>query len=214
MLDRHTLVMEQIRELKESFVAQRDALSTTLPDGRRLFPGQYEALEKFASNNRLDTRELLSWHITIEGGVITGCDFVSQRLKTLEGLESVGTVRRLNVSWNEYLPSLKGISTKELEVILAQRCDLIGDLSELSGADKLKKLDISDNINVSSLAGISTAAIEVIKADNCERLSGDHTFLSQARYLKHLNLDMTYATLDSDKFGSAVEIAKIRRPLW
>jgi hypothetical protein len=114
VLDRHKLVMEQIRELKESFVAQRDALSKALPDGRRLYTGQYEALEKFASNNKLDVQKLFSG-ITIEGGVVVECNFERLGLTTLEGLEGLQRIRTLNVYYNAGLTSLKGIPTKALE---------------------------------------------------------------------------------------------------
>jgi hypothetical protein len=79
--------MEQIRELKESFVAQRDALSTALPDGRRLYTGQYEALEKFASNNKLDVQNRF---ITISvGGLQLG--LWTARLVQARGLALVSS---------------------------------------------------------------------------------------------------------------------------
>ena len=147
VLDRHKLVMEQIRELKESFVAQRDALSTTLPDGRRLFPGQYKALEKFASNNKLDVQKLFS-KITIEGGVVVECDFERLGLTTLEGLERLQRIRALNVRHNEDLTSLKGIPTKALEILEARGCGLTGDYTFLSKAPNLSDLHLEHSPNL------------------------------------------------------------------
>jgi hypothetical protein len=186
VLDRHKLVMEQIRELKESFVAQRDALSTTLPDGRRLFPGQYEALEKFASNNKLDVQKLFS-RITIEGGVIVECDFERLGLTTLKGLEGLQRIRALDVYNNSGLTSLKGIPTKALEELYAYECGLTGDLSELSGADNLRMFLVANNQGLTSLKGMPTKAIEVLKAYDCG-LTGDLSELSGADKLKVLGV--------------------------
>jgi hypothetical protein len=187
VLDRHKLVMEQIRELKESFVAQRDALSTALPDGRRLYTGQYEALEKFASNNKLDVQKLFS-KITIEGGVVAECNFSHMNLTTLSGLQGLVRVRRLGVYGNERLTSLKGIPTKAIERIEAAFCGLTGDLSELSGADKLKELTVYGNDGLTSLKGIPTKAIEQIHAGECG-LTGDLTELSGADKLRTLSVN-------------------------
>jgi hypothetical protein len=184
VLDRHKLVMEQIRELKESFVAQRDALSTTLPDGRRLFSGQYEALEKFASNNELDVQALFS-RITIEGGVVVECNFGGLGLTTLEGLEGLQRIIKLSVWGNKGLTSLKGIPTKALAVLGAHDCGLTGDLSELSGADKLKDLRVEKNKDLTSLKGIPTKALEELSAYRCD-LTGDLSELSGADKLKAL----------------------------
>jgi hypothetical protein len=205
VLDRHKLAIEQIRELKESFVAQRDALSTTLPDGRRLFPGQYEALEKFASNNKLNVQKLFS-AITIEGGVVVACNFSELGLTTLEGLEGLQRIIKLSVWGNKDLTSLKGIPTKALEVLDADWCGLTGDLSELSGAGKLKYLGVDRNAGLTSLKGIPTKAIETIWASGCG-LTGDHTFLSKAPKLSYLNLQNNpNLTLDKSKFRDSVEI--------
>jgi Leucine-rich repeat (LRR) protein len=184
VLDRHKLVMEQIRELKESFVAQRDALSKALPDGRRLYTGQYEALETFASNNKLNVQELFS-KITIEGGVVVECNFSELGLTTLEGLEGLQRIRALDVCNNEGLTSLKGIPTKALEELYAYRCSLTGNLSELSGADKLKELYVGGNKGLTSLKGIPTKALEELVAGWCG-LTGDLSELSGAEKLKEL----------------------------
>jgi hypothetical protein len=186
VLDRHKLVMEQIRELKESFVTQRDALSTTLPDGRRLFPGQYEALEKFASNNELDVQTLFS-KVVIEGGVVVECNFERLGLATLEGLEGLQRIRALDVRNNYDLTSLTGIPTKALEKLDAGWCGLTADLSELSGADKLKALDVRGNAGLTSLKGIPTKALEELRASDCG-LTGDLSELSGADKLKVLSV--------------------------
>jgi hypothetical protein len=193
VLDRHKLVMEQIRELKESFVAQRDALSKALPDGRRLYTGQYEALEKFASNNKLDMQRLFS-KITIEGGLVVECNFGGLGLTTLEGLEGLQRIRKLNTAVNKALTSLKGIPTKALEELSAYGCGLTGDLSELSGADKLEVLYVSHNEGLTSLKGIPTKALEDLYAYDCG-LTGDLSELSGADKVRELcvglNKDLT-----------------------
>ncbi len=84
VLDRHALVMEQIQELRKTFIEQSEALSTVLPDGRRLWPGQYEALERFASNNKLSVERVLS-RISVVGGVVTECILYYMSMYILSG---------------------------------------------------------------------------------------------------------------------------------
>jgi hypothetical protein len=205
VLDRHALVMEQILELKKTFIEQRDALAVRLPDGTRLWRDQYEALERFASNNNLSIETVLS-KITVEGGVVTECYFSYMNLSTVLGLEGLVRLRQLSVSGNKGLTSLKGIPTQAIEEINANWCGLTGDLSALSGADKLKELRVSGNSGLTSLKGIPTRAIEEIYGSECG-LTGDHTFLSKARNLKKLRVEDNPAlTLDKTKFNGRVDI--------
>ena len=186
MLARLELQMEQITALKEKFIEQREALSTVLPDGTKLWPGQFESLERFASNNGLGINLVLS-KITVEGGVVTECDFEGMGLTTLSGLEGLVRLRKLNVHGNSELTSLKGIPTQAIEKISAAWCSLTGDLSELSGADKLKVLRVANNQELTSLKGIPTQAIELISAWRCG-LTGDLSELSGADKLKKLSV--------------------------
>jgi hypothetical protein len=178
VITRLELQMAQITELKEKFIEQHEALSTVLPDGTKLWPGQFESLERFASNNGLDIESVRS-RITVEGGIVTGCDFSKMALTTLSGLEGLVRLRKLKVNYNPRLTSLKGIPTQAIESISAECCGFTGDLSELSGADKLKDLDVSSNKGVTSLKGIPTQAIERICASWCG-LTGDLSELSGA----------------------------------
>jgi hypothetical protein len=186
MLARVELQMEQITALKEKFIEQREALSTVLPDGTKLWPDQYQALERFASNNQLHIESVLS-RITVEGGIVIACDFFQMNLTTLSGLEGLVRLRKLDVSYNRHLTSLKGIPTQAIEEIWAWNCGLTGDLSELSGADKLKLLGVGGNKGLTSLKGIPTQAIEGIGAQKCG-LTGDLSELSGADKLKSLTV--------------------------
>jgi hypothetical protein len=144
VLDRHALVIEQILELKKTFIEQREALTVGLPDGIRLWRDQYEALERFASNNKLVIDTVLSG-IKVEGGVVTECDFGGRNLTTLSGLEGLVRLRRLTVYGNQGLTSLKGIPTQAIEVIDARGCGLTGDHTFLSKGKNLKTLQVSAN---------------------------------------------------------------------
>jgi hypothetical protein len=144
VIDRHKLIIEQIRELKESYQKQCEAFTTELPDGRRLLPQQYEALKTFARRNELKVQDLLK-RITIEGGVITHGDFTNMNLTTLSGLGPLSTLRCLDVSDNDGLHSLKGIPTQRLEELKALSCSLTGDHTFLSNAPFLRMLDFSLN---------------------------------------------------------------------
>jgi hypothetical protein len=222
VLDRHALVIEQIRELQKSYVEQRDALSITLGSGR-LWSSQYEALERFAGNNNLAVTWLLS-RITVESGVVVECNFSSRGLTTLKGLDRLGTICKLNINRNPQLASLEGIPTRAIEKLWARECGLAGDLSELRGADKLKWLNVEENAGLISLHGIPLQSIEEIRAERCA-LSGDHTFLANAQHLRFLHLKNNSGvfksvinssiftwltagrlTLDAKQFNSAVRI--------
>jgi hypothetical protein len=193
-LELHQEVVNRIKALKESYEQQLKDFSVPLPDGRLLLRPQYEALEKFAANNDIHVLHLLSakapWgfkRVTIKGPVIVECAFQDYGLMTLEGLEAIWSIREVNLRGNQRLNSLKGIPTKEIEEIYAGVCDLTGDLSELSGADKLKKIDVHRNGRLTSLQGIPTPAIEEIAAHRCG-LTGDLSELRGADKLKKLNV--------------------------
>jgi hypothetical protein len=189
-LDRHALVVDQIRELKKTYQEQLDLLSTELPRGRRLFTPQYEALERFAKNNKIGVTGLLP-QITIKGNVIVECRFGGYdwipKLTTLDGLQELSTVRKLDISHNYGLPTLKGIPTQQLENLDASSCALVGDLTELRNATKLNKLDVSANPLFNSLDGICAEVIEELQASECS-LAGDLSVLSQASKLKRLDV--------------------------
>jgi hypothetical protein len=186
VLDRHALVIEQIRELQKAFVEQRDALSVALIDGGRLFAPQFEALQIFARNNDLDIEALLLG-MTIENAVVVECDLECMNLTTLQGLERLRTIRKLYIQTNERLTSLAGIPTRALEELDASDCDLTGDLSELSCADRLKALSVSNNESLTSLKGIPKRTIEEVQADCCG-LTGDLSELKGADNLKVLDV--------------------------
>ncbi len=176
VLDRQALVMEQC-----------DALRVTLPDGKSLLRGQYEALEKLARSNKREVEELLP-RITIEGVIVVECDFSSLGVTTLKGLEGLGTLRKVNLGHNRRLSSLKGIPTQAIEAILAVACGLTGDLSELRRADRLKQLSVSTNKGLTSLKGLPMQAIERLLANQCD-LTGDHLFLKEALNLSELSIE-------------------------
>jgi hypothetical protein len=180
VIDRHKLIIEQIRELKESY----QKLTTELPDGRRLLPQQYETLKTFARRNELKVQDLLK-RITIEGGVITHGDFTNMNLTTLTGLGPLSTLRRLDVSNNYGLHSLRGIPTQGLEELQANSCYL-ENLANLYRATKLRVLGVGGN-PLSILTGIPTQALEEIDAWGCE-LTVDLSELRNVTNLKRLNI--------------------------
>jgi hypothetical protein len=196
VLERHRLVIEQIQRLKDVFIEQREALSTVLPDGTKLWPGQHEALERFADNNKLDINLVLS-KITVEGSVVTGCDFSEMKLTTLAGLKGLVRLRSLSVSGNPRLTSLEGMPMQAIEEIYANACGLKDDLSALSGADALKTLNITGNHSLTSLKGTPTRAIQEIYASACD-LKGDLSAISGADELRQLwviqNINLTSLT--------------------
>jgi hypothetical protein len=185
-LDRHTLVMEQIQKLKETFIEQQEVLTVRLPNGKRLWSDQYEALDRFASNNKLEMANVLS-KIKVDGLTVTECDFSFMNLTTLSGLEGLVRLRKLRVKGNERLGSLQGIPHQAIESICATRCALTGNLSALSGAKKLSRLHVGGNIDLTSLKGIPTQAIEQIEASACG-LTGDLSALSGADKLEVLDV--------------------------
>jgi hypothetical protein len=173
------LQLEQLAVLKEEFIQQREALLTTLSDGRRLFADQYEALKRFAENNGRDVREFFA-DINIKNECIVECRFSGQVLTTLEGLEPLRTLKNLSIDYCTRLKSLRGVPTYALEWVDAKSCGLVGDLSELAGAAKLRHLNIADNKALRSLRGMPTQSIEALNARNCG-LSGDLSELSCLR---------------------------------
>jgi hypothetical protein len=181
LLKRHELVIKQIQRLKDAFIEQHEALSTVLTSGTKLRPGQFQSLERFASNHGLDIYNVrLRSHF--EGGFVTECDFSRMNLTTLSGLEGLVRLRSLNVAGNPDLRSLKDIPLQAIEVIYLTRCGLTGDLAELAGANMLKKLLIGANKGLTSLKGVPTQAIEYIDASDCD-LTGDLSELSGADML-------------------------------
>jgi hypothetical protein len=183
-IDQKQEVVDRIKALKELYQQQIQELSLTLPDGRTLLRPQYEALERFAGNNNLKVEDLLDG-VTINGHAIVECDFSDSELTTLEGLQGVWSIKKLNVRWNKGLTSLKGIPTQEIEEIDAYQCDLTGDLSEIAGASKLRTLDVRWNKGLTSLKGIPTQEIEEIDAYQCD-LTGDLSEIAGASKLRKL----------------------------
>jgi hypothetical protein len=183
VIDRHKLIIEQIRDLKESYQKQCEAFTTELPDGQRLFTPHYEALKAFARNNELSIQELPE--IRTEGGFAIACGFSGIDLTTLEGLQEIQTIQTLKVSFNRELKSLKGLPTSAIQEIDATCCGLTGDLSELRDASQLKKIDVFGNRFLTSLKGIPTQMIEDIDASHCG-LKGDLSALCGASKLKRL----------------------------
>jgi len=184
------LVISQIRELKKIYQEQLDLLSTELPNGQRLFTPQYEALERFAKKNQLGLTGLISY-ITVKGNAIVECRFGGyywgSSLTTLEGLQALSTLRKLDISHNYRLPTLRGIPTQQREYLDASSCALVGDLAELRNATKLKKLDVSANPLFNSLDGICAEVIEELQASECS-LGGDLSVLSHAGKLARLDV--------------------------
>ena len=149
VLERHSLVLEQVRELKERYTQERDALTTPIDGGRRLFTTQYDALKRFAENNKIDVKTV-SHRIKIERDIVVECSFRNLRLSTLEGLEQLQTLRKLDLSSNWQLESLQSIPCKALEHLDATSCSLCGDLSALTEAIKLKFLSVYMNTSLRS----------------------------------------------------------------
>ncbi len=183
VIDRHAIVMATLKQLKESYQAQMMAFAVALEDGRFLHRDQYQALQGFASNNRLALEGLLP-KVTIEDGVVTRCDFERCRLQTLDGLGEVHSIKSLNLSHNFNLTSLKGLPLQQLENLEVGWCGLYGNLVELQGAVGLQSLCISSN-PITSLDGLPVGTLEELLAVSC-RLSGDLSELRMANRLRVL----------------------------
>jgi hypothetical protein len=196
-IEQHQEVFDRIKALKESYQQQLNDFLVSLPDGRLLLRPQYEALEKFTFNNDKPARDPFRWGwasvsgikpiVVIKGNVIVECDFADYGLRTLEGLEAIWSIRKLDLSENPSLTSLKGIPTKEIEEISAHECGLSGDLSEIAGASKLRKLRVSSNRELTSLKGVSTQELVRIYASKCG-LTGDLSDIAGATKLKTLDV--------------------------
>jgi hypothetical protein len=136
------LAAEQLRKIKEQYLlAETQARTplTILPDGRALSLLQCAALGHFAANNNLTIESLLDG-VVIDGNVVVECYFSNHGLRTLEGLQRIGSIKKLSVTDNCALTSLKGIPNQKIEEIVAVDCGLTGDHTFLSQAPKLREL--------------------------------------------------------------------------
>lgn len=184
--ERAEMVMRRVRELKEEFVLGLSELYVRLDDGRRLMRPQLEALETFATHNSLPMNWLLS-RITIEDALIVSANLNACGMTTTAGLAGIWSLRRLFLSNNPGLISLKHIPTDNIEELSAASCGLAGDLSELMNATKLRKIFIFENSGITSLQGLPLGNIEEIYAAEC-RLKGDLSELAAATMLKTLHV--------------------------
>lgn len=183
VIDRHAIAMAEVLKLKQSYELQVNEYAVTLEDGRFLDRDQYQALQGFASNNRLTLEGLLP-RVTIEGGVVIRCDFERCRLQTLDSLGEVHSIKSLNLSHNFNLTSLKGLPLQQLENLEVGWCGLHGNLVELQGAVRLQSLCISSN-PITSLDGLPVGTLEELLAVSC-RLLGDLSELRTANRLRAL----------------------------
>lgn len=178
------LALKDAREAKRTLGRQLARFCARLPDGRELLRPQLEALKTFAANNRIALSKVLR-SVTIDRNVIVEADFQGLRLKTLEGLTGLWSLKLLDVTGNKSLTTLRGIPTESMESLFAWRCDLTGDLSDLSAADRLEVIFLSHNPKLSSLKGLPTQRMRVVDASACG-LEGDLSELSGATRLEEL----------------------------
>ncbi len=195
--DRAAEPLADLRELKQSFVRDLSSLCVRLDDGRLLLKPLYRALLEFCNNNTI-VPELLLRKVTIEGAVIVEGQFDYCGLKTLKGLDTVWSLRRLSLFSNRAVCSLIGIPTQSIEWIDASCCDLIGDLSALAPATNLRYLNVDGNRGLTSLAGMPQQMIQEVYAGQCG-LNGDHTFLATAPNLQKLHLELNPKKLSIDR---------------
>jgi hypothetical protein len=179
--DRHHVIMEKAKEVRDAFKDRLAEHAVQLNDGRWLMRHQFEALEVLAAHNSIDPRRLFS-SLKIVGRRVVEADLRFKELRTLEGLSGVESIRHLNVSYNFGLTSLAGIPLRHLETLEASHCDLTGDLTALTAATKLKVLLVSENSGLKSLDGIPLAHMEGVFASECG-LVGDLSALADAERL-------------------------------
>lgn len=186
ILVRHALVMGEVEMLKNRYQQQVSECVVQLKDGRYLRRDEYQAVLTFAVNNGLDAEQLIP-ELTIEEMVIVEASFNDGNLKTLKGLEVLQSLTTLHVSWNPQLTSLEGVPVQSLEELVAWRCSITGELSELRQARRLKILEIGENEGITSLRGVSLEALEGVDARWCN-LTGDHSFLATGEKLERLRI--------------------------
>jgi hypothetical protein len=187
VLDRHSLALEKVREIRDEFAKQLDALCVVLDGDRKLYRPQYESLTRFAENNSIQIEDVLS-RVEIKDGVVTKCVFEYQNLRTLEGLEGLPNVRELVLFGNRWLHSLRGVPVQSLQKIDVRYCGLWGDLMDLQGASSLNFALVRGCKRVTSLRGIPTQSLELVDASYCN-LQGDLAELEGACNLKEVFIE-------------------------
>ncbi len=132
----------------------------TLPDGRALFAWEYEALEEFSKNNRLDFDRLLNDCVTIlNGNVVVAC-INNRSVQDISALSALTGLIKLDLNFSEIndISSLSGLTNlQELDL----RNNQIQDLSSLFGLINLQELDLSSNQiqDLSSLSGLTNLQV-------------------------------------------------------
>jgi Leucine-rich repeat (LRR) protein len=185
VLEQHVATMNKVDRLRRSYEELLEGYAVDLGDGQVLRRDQYEALQIFAANNQIKLGEVIS-RLHIESRGIVGCNFRRFKLKTLEGLECIDSIRSLDISDNWGLRSFSGLPVLNLEKLTAWRTGIKRDLSGLERARKLKILDVSLT-QIISLSGLPVSTIEELSAYGCQ-LRCDLSLLKGARNLKALRI--------------------------
>jgi hypothetical protein len=115
---------EQVQELHESALPPREALAVEIDRGRHRIIPHYEALTRFAQYTGVAIRDILSL-IEVENGVVEIECCLTPRLTTLEGLEHLATVKRIDLALQP-IASLRGIPLQALEHLSGSSCDIKG----------------------------------------------------------------------------------------
>ncbi len=169
-----------------------------LPDGRKLVSWEYEALERFAKDNRKNVNQFLGNIFAIENGnvVVVSLDSMSIKdinaLSGLTGLKNIGlssnqilditalskltNLQRLRLcsNYNQDLNSLSGLTA--LERLSLDR-NKIQDISFLSGLTSLQSLELGHNriqdiSSLSGLTGLKYLDLRNNEIQDCSALSG------------------------------------------
>lgn len=179
------IVLDEVRRLRGELISHLRDLCVSLHDERLLLRPQFEALISFAAHNRISTNEIVS-RITIDDGRVTSANFNDCGLTSLQGLDSLWSLKLLYVSRNPSLTSLAGIPSM-IEELGATACGLQGDLSDLAHVKALKRLYIFENDGIRSLRGLPLNMIEEIYASSCG-LRGDLSDIAGAEQLHTLHI--------------------------
>jgi hypothetical protein len=184
VIDRHAIAMAEVLKLKQSYEQQVNEYTVDVGGGQYLRRDQYQMLQTFAANNRMDIASLIP-SLTICDFVITECRFQRRNLITLEGLAGIDSIRTLDLCSNSQLTSFRGVPTHSLEELVVRRANVTGDLTLLRNAIKLRKLDLEWNDGIASLKGIPTEALELLNVRGCG-LIGDLSEIAAADTLQSL----------------------------
>ncbi len=138
--ERNNLQKKNIDALEESISKS----FVELPDGRKLFSWEYEALERFTQDNQKDVNHFFVDNISIENSCIVRVSFCSMSIKDISALSGLENLRELYLYKNQ-IRNISALSAlKNLQVLELDK-NKIQDIAVLLSLRSLKELSISEN---------------------------------------------------------------------